>query len=57
MLPTQEQIEKWSDEKIESVINSGNAINWNIQLHESESEVEYYIECVFAEQEARKRND
>jgi hypothetical protein len=53
MLPTHEEIEKWSDEKLNTVIEAGERCKWDISCGESREEIDYYMECLYNAQLAR----
>lgn len=53
-LPTTQQIAAWSDEKLLSVIQSGESINWDCGLSEEQSEIDDYVEFLYSEKERRK---
>lgn len=52
MLPIK-QIPEWSDQDLRQVIESGEKINWDIQLSEDQEEVDAYIETLYTEKESR----
>jgi len=56
MLPNHNEIEKWTDEKLSSVISSGEKINWNCGMDESQDEIDYYVESIYSELEKRNSN-
>lgn len=49
-----DQISNWSDEKLLSVIASGERINWNARMEEDEEEWEAYVEILYLEKLNRK---
>jgi len=53
MLPTFEEIKKWTDEKLDSVIKSGENINWDCGIDESQHEIDNYVESVYSERDNR----
>lgn len=55
MLPTFEEIKKWTDDKLIAVIHSGEKINWNCGMDETQHEIDFYVESVYSELEERNR--
>lgn len=53
MLPTADKIEKWSDDRLNSVIKSGESLNWKIALTETQEEVDEYVQSLYTERDAR----
>jgi len=49
MLPTISEITTWSNEKLLLVINSGESINWDCGIDESQSEIDNYVEVLYIE--------
>ncbi len=56
LLPTAQEIEKWSDERLNSTIKAGEAINWQCGINETQQQIDSYVESVYFEQEKRLRN-
>lgn len=54
MLPSYEEIQKWTDKKLLSVIKSGEAINWNCGINETQKEIDDYVEMVYTVKDSRK---
>ena len=54
-LPTSEDIKKWTDDKLLSVVTSGERIKWNCGLSESQHEIDDYVQSVYDELEERNR--
>lgn len=52
-LPSILEIRSWSDERLLSVIRSGEAINWDGVLNETQEEFDDYVATVYAEKELR----
>lgn len=54
MLPELEEIEKWTIDKLQFIIRSGESCYWNIKLDgETQDEVDYYVENLYSELEKK----
>jgi hypothetical protein len=51
--PTFEKIQSWSDEKLLSVIYSGEQLNWDIRFGETREELDEYMIDLFNEKDFR----
>lgn len=52
-LPSIQEIKSWSDERLLSVIRSGEAINWDGRMNETQEEFDAYVNTIYAEKELR----